>query len=158
MRRARGLAERADLAVLVLDGRDWPEIPPDMRNLASDAALTVWSKADLLTETERQALLPEGGPAVSSVTGFGLDGLRRTLLELARERLGGGETAVVTRQRHKEALQTVHSLLAEWSPALEPEVQAHLIHQANRGMSRVLGRSDIEDVLDLIFAEFCIGK
>lgn len=158
VRRARGLAERADLAVLVLDGQGWPNVPTDMRDLASDAAVIVWSKTDLLAETETQVLLQAGALAVSSVTGYGLDGLRRILLELARERLGGGESAVITRQRHKEALETVHSLLAEWSPMLEPEVQAHLIHQANRGMSRVLGRSDIEDVLDLIFAEFCIGK
>ena len=80
------------------------------------------------------------------------------MLKLARERLSGGEAAIVTRHRHREALQNVQAVLEEWSPALEPEVQAHLIHQANRGMSRILGRSDIEDVLDLIFSEFCIGK
>ena len=158
VRRARGLAERADLTVLVLDGRGWPDIPADMRDIAADAALVVWSKADLIADGAQRSMDSGSGFAISSKTGFGLDALRQTLLKLARERLSGGEAAIVTRHRHWEALQNVQAVLEEWSPALEPEVQAHLIHQANRGMSRILGRSDIEDVLDLIFSEFCIGK
>ena len=144
--------------VLVLDGRDWPAVPLDMREIAEGAALVVWSKADLVADGKHHPTDSAGALAVSSKTGMGLDALRQTLLKLARERLSGGEAAVITRQRHRAALESVRNLLGEWSSNLEPEVQAHLIHQANREISKILGRSDIEDVLDLIFSEFCIGK
>ena len=157
-RRANGLAGRADLTVLVLDGRDWPAFPSDMREIADGAALVVWSKVDLVTDGKRQPTDSARTLAVSSKSGMGLDALRQTLLKLARDRLSDGEAAVISRQRHRAALERVRNLLGEWSSDLEPEVQAHLIHQANREMSKILGRSDIEDVLDLIFSEFCIGK
>ncbi len=158
VRRARGLADRADLTILVLDGQAGQAIPAGLEEIAADAALVVWSKADLLGSAGQLAADRSGSMAVSAKTGLGLDVLRQTLLKLARKRLSGGEAAIITRHRHREALEGVRRLLAEWSPALEIEVQAHLIHQANREMSKILGRSDIEDVLDRIFSEFCIGK
>lgn len=156
VRRARGLAERADLTVLVLDSGHWPTLPADLGGMRAEADILVWSKADLWVANTPAATADVF--AVSAKTGDGIDTLLAALLDHARQDLAAGEAAVVTRRRHRESLETVHELLSEWSVALEPEVQAHLIHQANRGLSKILGRSDIEDVLDLIFREFCIGK
>jgi tRNA modification GTPase len=156
VRRARGLAERADLTVLVLDSMSWPDVPDALDDVSAEADIRVWSKADI----GPAALSGDGVGilAVSAKTGDGIDSLLAALLDRARQDLAAGEAAVVTRRRHRESLEAVQELLSEWSATLEPEIQAHLIHQANRGLSKILGRSDIEDVLDLIFREFCIGK
>ena len=157
VRRARGLAERADLTLLVLEATDWPEIPAAMRDAAAGADMVVWTKTDLAGSVS----LPRAShdaQFVSSVTRDGLDTLADALLNAAQDRLAGGEDAIVTRQRHQDALTAMAGILAEWSPDLEPEIQAHLIHQANREMAGMLGRADIENVLDRIFREFCIGK
>jgi tRNA modification GTPase len=156
VRRARGLAETADLTVLVVDAVSFPNIPAGVAGLAEDADFVVWSKADLYPpadlEDSAQAL------RLSAKTGLGIGGLLSSLLDRVRAGLGAGEATAVTRQRHRESLEAMAAVLAQWSPDLEPEIQAHLIHQANRGLSKILGRSDIEDVLDRIFREFCIGK
>lgn len=156
VRRARGLAERADLTMLVLDSAQWANLPADLGIVGAEWDILVWNKTDLCTigGTEEHP----GAWAVSAKTGDGIDSLLAALLDHARQDLAAGEATFVTRQRHRESLAAVQDMLSEWSLALEPEVQAHLIHQANRGLSKILGRSDIEDVLDLIFREFCIGK
>ena len=157
VRRARGLVERADLTLLVLDSADWPDIPDGLAETATHDGAIVWSKTDL-REPDLSACHDSRQIAISAKTGAGIDKLLGHLLDRIRQDLSNGEAAVVTRQRHREGLEAVRSMLAEWSGDLEPEIQAHLIHQANRGMSKILGHSDIEDVLDLIFQEFCIGK
>ena len=156
VRRARGLAERADLTMLVLDSSQWPNLPANLGGAGAERDILVWNKTDLcaIGGTEEHP----GAWAVSAKTGDGIDSLLAALLDHARQDLAAGEATFVTRQRHRESLAAVQEMLSEWSLALEPEVQAHLIHQANRGLSKILGRSDIEDVLDLIFREFCIGK
>jgi tRNA modification GTPase len=155
--RARGLAERADATILVLDRRDWPSVPTALRGLAIGAGLVLWNKADLIGNFE-QNVDEEMGLAVSSKTGYGLDRLSERLSALVRERLAGAETAIVTRRRHQEILAAALERLREWNQGMSPEVQAHLLHVVDRCFARMLGRADIEDVLDRIFAEFCIGK
>jgi tRNA modification GTPase len=150
--RARGLAERADLTLLVLDQQVLGQGSEDIEALRASADLVVLNKADLAGDHGADGL------SISVKTGQGLDILRTILLERVRERLGAGEAALITRRRHHDAMLAIHDILAKWSADLEPEVQAHLLHQANRAMSALLGHSDIEDVLDLIFSEFCIGK
>lgn len=157
VRRARGLAETADLTVLVVDAASFPHIPVDAASVAGDADIVVWSKADLYPAAEGDRDGAQG-LRLSAKTGLGIGGLLSCLLERVRAGLGAGEATAVTRQRHRESLEAMAAVLAQWSPELEPEIQAHLIHQANRGLSKILGRSDIEDVLDRIFREFCIGK
>lgn len=156
VRRARGLAEKADMTVLVLDSVVWPDVPEAVGGMNMAADILVWSKSDLYNVDPA----PRDGAvlSVSAKTGQGMDRLLSTLQDRAACDLAIGEAAIVSRHRHRESLEAAQALLREWSPALEPEIQAHLIHQANREFSKILGRSDIEDVLDLIFREFCIGK
>jgi tRNA modification GTPase len=95
---------------------------------------------------------------VSAKTGLGLSGLTAALTEAAGERMGGGEGMVLTRARHRAALEECHDALLRAAGAGQPELKAEDLRLAARALGRITGRVDVEDVLDLIFKEFCIGK
>jgi tRNA modification GTPase len=99
--------------------------------------------------------------AISAETGTGLDGLIAALSAYAKEFFGGTEAAIVTRARHRHALEeTVSALdraLAQGTSASE-ELIAEELRAAATTLGRLTGRVDVEDVLDAIFRDFCIGK
>ena len=60
--------------------------------------------------------------------------------------------------RHREALQDCQLALARALIAPEAELMAEDLRLAARALGRIMGRVDVEDILDVIFGEFCIGK
>ena len=99
--------------------------------------------------------------AVSARTGEGLQELLGALERFAGKFLGGGEPVLVTRERHRLALQETLSALdralAE-SPVNREEIVAEELRLAARSLGCLVGRVDVEDILDVIFRDFCIGK
>lgn len=150
VRRALARAEQADLRLLVFAA----DAEPDAATLALRGAdaLMVLNKADL----------PGGGPpgalAVSARSGAGLDALRQRLEEAAAARAGLSDGAVLTRPRHRAALREAVEELARLPHADLPELRAEALRRALRALSRLTGRVDVEQVLDAVFGEFCIGK
>ncbi len=75
--------------------------------------------------------------------------------------MAGAEPALITRERHRRALEDA---LAALRRALKPEIAgredllAEELHVAARALGRLTGRVDVEDILDVIFRDFCIGK
>jgi tRNA modification GTPase len=148
VRRARARAEAADLVLLLLDaGSDTP--PPE----GVRADLTVWNKADLARRPD--------GLAISVKTGEGLPALVAALTAKVRERLEApGEAPVLTRARHRSGLEdTARALAAALAvPPDRPELLAEELRLALRALGRITGRVDIEELLDVVFRDFCIGK
>jgi tRNA modification GTPase len=74
---------------------------------------------------------------------------------------GGSESMPMTRARHREALQDAHSALTRAPKAFDDkalDLAAEDLRIAARALGRITGRVDVEDLLDVIFREFCIGK
>ncbi len=98
---------------------------------------------------------------ISAVTGDGFDALLSQLARHAEGFLAGAEPALVTRARHRRALEDA---LAALRRALKPELAgredllAEELRIAARALGRLTGRVDVEDILDVIFRDFCIGK
>lgn len=98
---------------------------------------------------------------ISATTGEGVDALVGALERQAEGALGGSEGALVTRARHRRALEDA---LAALNRALDPELAnredlvAEELRLAARALGRLTGRVDVEDILDVIFRDFCIGK
>jgi tRNA modification GTPase len=83
------------------------------------------------------------------------------LARYAGAALAGGETSLVTRERHRVALRKVVEALdraLEEGPAGREDIVAEELRLAARELGRLTGRVDVEDVLDVIFRDFCIGK
>jgi tRNA modification GTPase len=79
---------------------------------------------------------------------------------LAEEAAGhiGAEPALVTRARHRLALQEAAEALARALRQTEDDLLAEELRLAARSLGRLTGRVDVEDILDVIFRDFCIGK
>lgn len=148
MRRARERARAADL-VIWLTAMDLPDDAPGP-GLAVPV-LQVRSKDD-------SGALREG--SVSVVREGGIDWLIGTITAIVASKGLPGETAVVTRARHRESLLACAGWLDEaWmSETMAPELRSELLRAAGDEIGRITGKVDVEDLLDRIFAEFCIGK
>ena len=141
MRRGRAEAASADLCLL-LTAPDAPP-PPEM------AGLAVRTKTDL-------GAAPGPGLAVSATTGEGLEALRSAIVEAMHTRVAGPPGAL--RARHVQALGDAVEALDRFAAAPQIDLAAEDLRLAVRALGRVTGRVDVEDLLDAIFREFCIGK
>jgi tRNA modification GTPase len=151
--RARAMAADADLRLRVVDD------PAELRQAAPrpDRQLTVLCKRDLWPQVE----LPDGALAVSVLTGSGLDRLETALTDAARALLPGEEPNLITRSRHRRALADAADAL-ERALALGDQAELGLLAEevrlAAQAIGKVTGHFGVEDILDRIFATFCIGK
>jgi tRNA modification GTPase len=165
--RARARAAAADLVLWVVDAA---EPPSRTHSEAEDRDGSHWlihNKLDLLVSYPKQSCRPPPRPFfsrefwISARTGAGLDGLIETVTQHAAATLGGSEPALVTRLRHRHALEQAHAALGRaLTPGLaaDEELLAEELRAAAVALGRLLGRVDVEEILDVIFRDFCIGK
>lgn len=148
-----------DTADLILFCRDREE--DELPDVGNKSVVEVVTKHDL---PNRPSGRPAGGPSVSVVTGHGLAELRRRLAEVAFGKLLalGDVEPVVTRARHRTALERALVELEGFWAAREAKVDAaaaatHL-RAAVSALDDLIGAVTPEDVLDRVFAAFCVGK
>lgn len=152
VRRARARAEAADLRLLVLDGAAAePAAGLDPRLMAA-AELTVWNKSDIASRKWP-------GQGISAKTGEGLGELIAELSRQAKDRLGSDSPAL-TRLRHRQALEKAGESIAAAlrSDERSPELAAEGVRVALTEIGRITGRVDLDDLLDVVFRDFCVGK
>lgn len=155
VRRALARIESADLVLSLMDASE----PSRGQGVSGLGAVEVWTKIDLL-DSEAQRVLPaQGSIRISAKTGAGMDEL---IAMLAREASTlAGEPALVTheRQRHalREAVERLEGALRIAAPGQE-ELFAEELRLAARALGRVTGAVGVEDVLDAVFRNFCVGK
>jgi tRNA modification GTPase len=147
VRRALDRARDSDLVLLLLDGAA-PHPPTDVR-----ADLVVWNKSEL------PGFVSGDGLAVSLKTGAGVTALLDRLTQLVRDKLDAKSDApVLTRPRHRAALEDALAALEQAQAARPPELLAEDLRLAARAIGRITGQVDVEEVLDFVFRDFCIGK
>ena len=151
VRRALARARDSELVLLLLDGSAAaPDLPPGLK-----PDLTVWNKADLPWPVVREGL------RISLKDGQGMEALITALSVLVRKRLESpDESPALTRPRHRRALQDALTALkiARDAAADKPELLAEDLRLALRALGRITGQVDIEELLDVVFRDFCIGK
>lgn len=143
--RARRRAADADLRLLLVE---------------ADAPLPACREGDIVVRTKADRIdEPPSGLATSCVTGAGIEQLLTTLRDAAAALTGGGDAALVTAVRHREALElAVRALRRAQAGDAEAAVLAEDLRVAARAVGSITGAIGVEDVLDRIFASFCIGK
>jgi tRNA modification GTPase len=169
VRRARDAVSDADLVLWVVDATSG-EVEGQTEPPSLDAVPPCWivlNKMDLVPEAgpELAARLAQAGPGhplltISAGTGAGIDELVRNLSAFA-EQFFTAEPALVTRERHRLALQEAAVALEgalQLGPEGGEELVAEQIRLATRALERLTGRIGVEDILDVIFRDFCIGK
>lgn len=158
VRRARDRARTSDLVLWLVDAND--EVAPKLAS--ADDHAPVWivrNKVDLITKKD------EAGEAsarfdISAARGDGVSELVAALVSYARDYFGSGEMALVSRARHRTLLRETVAALgrAEQAAGKGEELLAEELRIAIHSLGRLTGRVDVEDILDVIFREFCIGK
>jgi tRNA modification GTPase len=159
VRRAVERAGSADLVLWVIEPSE--VAPADVPAGGSVPVWTVENKIDVsLKEPARTDVGIRPCFAISAKTGAGIDVLMTELAAHAEGFFGGGEPALLTRERHRAALRdTVSALeraLAEGTG--RDDILAEELRLAARALGRLTGRVDVDDILDVIFRDFCIGK
>ena len=168
VRRASEQAAGANLVLWVVDAAASECQPlrlPAINVASESAAWLVVNKVDLVAEeTQRriESRFDTKGVVnfVSSKTGAGVDELVNAVARFA-ERFFTPEPALVTRERQRAHLkETVLALQGAQRAAQDgrEEIMAEHLRLATRALGKLLGRVDVEDVLDVIFRDFCIGK
>jgi tRNA modification GTPase len=161
VRRARERAERADLRLLLFDGASWPDLDRTTLALLDQDALSVVNKSDLGRLPATLSICDRPALALSCRTGEGFERLLDALSCAAGERMSAGHAPLLTRARHRAALSEASAALARFRGApsgTELALLAEDLRLATRALGRITGRVGVDDVLDRIFAEFCIGK
>jgi tRNA modification GTPase len=159
VRRARARAAAADLRLLVLDASgDWQSARRDLI-----AATERWDPARDIVVLNKIDLAPAqpGGEAValSATSGAGLPELLARLERSAGLLMEeGAALPPLTRARHREALADAHAALGRALVAPEIALAAEDLRLALRAIGRITGTVRVEELLDVIFRDFCIGK
>jgi tRNA modification GTPase len=168
VRRASEQAAGADLVLWVVDASasEWQTLQLPAIKVASESITwLVVNKIDLVAGEEQRRIesrfdRKEIVNFVSSKTGAGLDELVNAIARHA-DSFFTPEPALVTRERQRAHLiETVLALQGAQRAAQDgrEEIMAEQLRLATRALGKLLGRVDVEDVLDVIFRDFCIGK
>ncbi len=158
VRRARSRAAAVDLKLLMFDALAYPHIDGDTESLVDDDAIVVLSRCDLAKLPAEVLIRGRPATAISVKTSAGMDGLLAILSQAVAERAAVGASPALTRERHRQALVSCCEALQRAVNADAPELLAEDLRLAVTTIGRITGRVDVEDVLDVIFREFCIGK
>lgn len=160
VRRSRQRATESDIKILMADVSMGPAAWDSVLSMVDEGTILVLNKIDLgvpIDAFPATGALPK--ILLSVKAGAGIDQLLKALESMARERLASGSHAVVTRVRHRQAIEEViRSLERAVESKRMDEFVAEEIRIATRSIGRVTGRVDVEQMLDVLFREFCIGK
>ncbi len=154
IKRAEARAQEAQLVIAVFAADQAPDT--ETLRWAGPETLVLVNKCDLVAPPSQiggvEAL------AVSARDGTGLTALRDRLAEAALRLTGAGQGNQLTRPRHRAALTEAAVLLAEAEAADLPELTAEALRAALVALGRLTGRLGVEEILDIVFRDFCIGK
>ena len=166
VRRALARAGQADLKLVVVEAA--PEITLDSRskNLLDRDAVLVVNKIDLHEFAEGVRVEGYRSWPISVTTGQGLDEFLLEIRRLVAARVGHGESPVITRERHRSSIEECVTNLRSFMMGSENldmtnariELCAEDLRLASRTLGRVTGKVDVEELLDVVFRDFCIGK
>lgn len=168
IKRALDRAQNADLRLLLFDASAYPDLDAHTAALVNDNAVIALNKTDALhaDQADRAALCKKVGAqfdgrdvcALSVNTGDGIKELLGVMEDRIATMIGAREMPSLTRRRHREALEECAVSLDRALAGDMPELIAEDVRLAVRALGRITGRVDVEDLLDVIFRDFCLGK
>lgn len=173
--RAQKKATLSDVVIVVVDSREWPVVDPVVAGqIVPENTIFILSKTDLLNDGDPCIVnnMVEYNRCKYPAIALNLTNTSYMddLLELIEERIRAKfvtsqSAALVTRERHKEAIRKTVTYIEKALEIIQSnnhysisELIAQDLRDAAKGIGEVTGRTDTEDVLDVVFSSFCIGK
>ena len=152
IKRALARAGEADIKLVLFDGEQWPEMDGTSKQLLDEKSIMVVNKCDLINHPQGASLF------ISTKPGQGIDPL---LTELERRITGffsSGSAPFITRNRHRALLNDTYNYLYKSMNNLPIELKCEELRLAAQAVGKITGKIQVDDVLDVIFSSFCIGK
>jgi len=162
VRRARSRAADADLRLWLVDAQAEGDDEEGLRQWMAEGQNGFWvvrNKVDDLIDT-RTTKSATGWPchSISAANGKGVPELMTALAHFAAAHFAD-ESSLISRARHRDLLrQTADALGRAVDLPEQSELIAEDLRVAAHRLGQLLGRVDVEDILDVIFRDFCIGK
>ena len=153
VRRAVLTAETADLVLMLQDNDSTPK--QSIPFFENTRRLYVRTKAALSSSEDTGFDI-----FISAKEGLGLEELRRSIKREIESRVGVAQTLVPARARHKKRLEETLNCVSDAlnSETMDLAIRSEYLRLAATSLGRITGRVDVEDLLGVIFSEFCIGK
>ncbi len=154
IRRAVDRAANADVKLVMFDGKTWPEKDTASDAQIDDGAIVVVNKSDLIEKKN-----PDGSTVFISIkTGDGINELLGELEKRVTRFFSSRTPAIVTRERHRALLSEALSHLERFSIKAPLELSCEELRRAALSIGKITGKIVVDDVLDVVFKRFCIGK
>ena len=146
-------AQDADLILAVVSAENYPQIDEKTQNLIKNhpCSLVVWNKVD-------KKKVPADCLSICAKTGQGIDNLISHLKKIVEDKMSASSSALVTRLRYKTALNECDEALSRAADVDILELKAEELRMAARSLGKITGFVRTEELLDVIFSSFCIGK
>jgi len=162
VQRAKTRATEADLVIALFDGAMYPNRDDMTESIVNEGTLIVVNKADLLEQAREQEIdVVDHWKAthfISVKDGFGIESFISKLTQRVADLCDGAADAPITRARHRRALEECRDAMARARDVDLPELAAEDLRLAARSLGRLTGHVDVEELLDVVFRDFCIGK
>ena len=156
---AYGKIKSADYIICLFDAdKDGVQIFDNIRNSFKNNTLLVANKCDKLTSEQCSELQKQGCVLISAKQKEGISQILDKIYNFICERFTSNSNLLITRSRYREALQEVMDNLQNFSFGKEIELTAEDVRLAARALGKITGRIEVDDILDKIFGDFCIGK
>ena len=158
VRRAMMRAQDADLKLFIFDAGLLPELDGVTRRLLDDKSVVAVNKSDLIDSMTIDDIEGHRPHFVSAKTGDGFDKLLGIISDYVADQFMTASDPALTRVRHRRALESCQAALDRFQNTTAVELAAEDLRLAARYLGQITGRVKVDDILDIIFREFCIGK
>ena len=148
IRRALKKAGEADLKIFLVDAKN----PIIRKDLIDENTIVVMNKIDLLSDQKNEFL------SISLTNNINTSQLLKKLEEKILEILPTQNSPLITQERYRNALKNSVANLENFSLTKNIELAAEDLRMTAREIGKITGKVDIENILDVIFSRFCIGK
>jgi tRNA modification GTPase len=148
-------ASEADLVIALDDVVAFAEQPLGSMAEPKENALLVLNKCD---QSMTGFKTPEAALLVSAKTGEGVSDLLEKVSSLLSEKAPAAQDLYITRQRHRRCLLDAQEALGSFAHQHAYELMAEELRLAAVAIGKITGKIEVDQLLDVIFSEFCIGK
>lgn len=158
IRRALKRADDSDIRVVVFDDSNWPPHETDFLPMLDERSIVVVNKRDVMMG-EPMVVPGLAEPiAISVKSGQGVEDLLGVIEGRVVALFSGGEAPFITRGRHRQLLGEALKYLENSLKPLPLELRCEELRRAALAVGKITGVIQVDDVLDVIFSSFCIGK
>ena len=153
-------AEDADLNIIILEPKSI-DFTSFLDNFADEKGIIVVNKSDLGTENIDEKIKKYDPINISIKEEKNLDKLINSIKEKLKDKFITSEDILITRERHRENLEQCFFHLKNFEEKNDKkdfDKAAEDLRLATRYLGMIVGKVDVEEILESIFSDFCIGK